>query len=342
MSSAGLAVLGAGSWGTALAAHFAAAAEREGDVLLWGRDAEAVEFLVRERENRRYLPGVALPDRLRPTTDLSELAEVETAIVAIPSHGFRQALRSLIALREPSRPLVVISAAKGVETETTARMSEVAAEEAGGTIPSFGFAVLSGPTFAAELARDVPSAAVVASSDAELARRLRERLATPSFRIYSSTDVVGVELCGAAKNPIAVAAGVVSGLGLGHNTLAALITRGLHEITRLSMACGGQPETPRGLAGLGDLVLTCTGGLSRNRQTGMDLAAGKTLAEIEAESIMVAEGIRNSVSLTRLAEKLGIEMPIIEQMRRVLYDGVTPPEALRELMARERKAEHEL
>jgi glycerol-3-phosphate dehydrogenase (NAD(P)+) len=281
---------------------------------------------------------------------MSEVHGSSVVLVVVPSHGFRDSVRTFFEMApisaepEPAGAgkVTLVSAAKGVETETTARMSEICREEAAAADREVEFAVLSGPTFAAELAAGAPTAAVVASEVPGLAKRLREELATSSFRLYSTSDVVGVELGGAAKNVIAVAAGVVTGLGFGHNTVAALITRGLHEMTRLGVACGGEAQTFSGLAGLGDLVLTCTGGLSRNRRTGMQLASGKSLAEIQAETSMVAEGIRNSRSLTRLAERHGIEIPITHQMMRVLYEGKDPRQALEELMSRERKSEHEL
>jgi glycerol-3-phosphate dehydrogenase (NAD(P)+) len=204
------------------------------------------------------------------------------------------------------------------------------------------FAVLSGPSFAAELARGVPTAAVIASADGDLAAAMREALATRTFRLYSSQDVVGVELGGAGKNVIAIAAGTVIGLGVGHNTLAALITRGLHEITRLGIAYGGQARTFAGLAGLGDLVLTCTGGLSRNRRTGLELAQGKSLEAITGSTTMVAEGIRNSLAVGKLAAQRGVEMPITRQMVAILYEGKDPRQAVEELMTRELKDETEL
>jgi glycerol-3-phosphate dehydrogenase (NAD(P)+) len=230
----------------------------------------------------------------------------------------------------------------GVEAETLARMSQVVFEEAIAADREARFAVLSGPTFAAELARGVPTAAVIASEDGELARSIRDTLSSTTFRLYSSHDVVGVELGGAAKNVIAIAAGVVTGIGLGHNTLAALITRGLHEITRLGIAYGGQARTFAGLAGLGDLVLTCTGSLSRNRQTGLALAAGKSLAAIRDGWAMVPEGILNSVAVARLAAQRGVEMPITQQMVAVLHEGKDPRRAVEELMTREPKSETEL
>jgi glycerol-3-phosphate dehydrogenase (NAD(P)+) len=219
------------------------------------------------------------------------------------------------------------------------RMSEVTAEEAEACGRQIEFAVLSGPTFAAELAAGVPSAAVVAADTEVLATRLGRLISTPRLRLYSSTDVAGVEFGGATKNVIAIAAGAVTGLGFGHNTLAALITRGLHEAVRLGVACGGVAETYYGMAGLGDLVLTCTGGLSRNRRTGLELAAGKSLAEIEAETSMVAEGVRNSRSISSLAASNSIEMPITEQMMAILYEGKSPQQAVEDLMTRELKPE---
>ena len=270
------------------------------------------------------------------------MAHLDLVMVVVPSHGFRQVVASFLSHRQKARPVTLISATKGIEQETTCRMSEVLAEEAEKRECEAALAVLAGPSFAAELAVGQPTAAVIAAADVALARELSELLSTPRCRLYSTTDVIGVELGGAGKNVIAIAAGVTSGLDLGHNTLAALITRGLHEITRLGVACGGEARTFSGLAGLGDLVLTCTGGLSRNRRTGLELAAGKTLEQIEQETSMVAEGIRNSVSLTRLATRLEIEMPITQQMMAVMYEGKSPNRAVQELMTRALKAEAEL
>ncbi len=332
-------ILGAGSFGTALAVCFAGVGGHP--VRLWARDPELVERMRRERSNTRYLPGVDLPPGLEPTSDAASLADCEFVVVAAPSHGFRAVLRQYLAVH-PAGPLQLISATKGIEPETLARMGQVAAEEGEAAGREVRYAVLSGPTFAAELARNVPSAAVIASEDARFATEVRECLATPLLRLYSSSDVVGVELGGATKNVIAIAAGTLSGLGLGQNTLAALITRGLHEITRLGVAWGGQPLTFAGLAGLGDLVLTCTGGLSRNRKIGLDLAAGRSLEEIKEETHMVAEGVRNSVAIASLARQRGVEMPITQQMVAVLYQGKDPRRALEELMTRELKSETEL
>lgn len=335
-----IAVLGAGSWGTALAVHFAGAGGHR--VKLWARDAELARRMAGERTNPEYLPGVELPPLLEPTSDLEALPGCDFYLLVVPSHGFRQVLRQFLQVVPGDRPLPLISGTKGIEIETLARMSQVSFEEGMAADREVRFAVLSGPTFAAELARNMPSAAVIAAEDAGFATEIRECLATPWLRLYSSSDVAGVELGGAVKNVIAVAAGTLSGLGFGHNTLAALITRGLHEITRLGIAYGGQPRTFAGLAGLGDLVLTCTGGLSRNRQTGIDLAAGKTLEQITSGTHLVSEGIRNSLAVSRLAAARGVDMPITRQMAAVMYEGKDPRRAVEELMTRELKSESEL
>lgn len=342
-------VLGAGSWGTALAVHLAGAGGHA--VSLWARHPELARRMAADRENRDYLEGIEIPRRVEPTADMAALAGSDVVLLVVPSHGFRAVLRQFLATATPTvtaagaggeRPLALVSATKGIESDTLARMSQVAAEETAASGRRLRFAALAGPSFAHELARNVPSAVVIASEDAALATEIRQALSTPTMRLYSSADVVGVELGGATKNVIAIAAGTVSGLGLGDNTLAALITRGLHEITRLGVACGGQPRTFAGLAGLGDLVLTCTGALSRNRRAGIELAAGKTLAEITGETPMVAEGIRNSAAIARLAARHGVEMPITEQMVAVIYQGKDPRRAVEELMTRGLKAEAEL
>jgi len=333
-------VLGAGSFGTALAVHLAGAGGHP--VQLWGRDPVLARRMAADRTNSEYLPDVELPDGIQPTSDMADLAGSEILLVAAPSHGFREVLRQFLRQHPDGSPLPLVSATKGIEPETLARMSQVAFEEGMAADREIRYAVLSGPTFAAELARNVPSAAVIASEDAVFATEVREVLSTPLLRLYSSSDVVGVELGATTKNVIAIAAGALSGMGLGHNTLAALITRGLHEITRLGIACGGQPRTFAGLAGLGDLVLTCTGGLSRNRRIGLDLAAGRSVAEITGETHMVAEGVRNSIAISRLAAQRGVEMPITQQMVAVLYHGKDPRKAVEELMTRGLKSETEL
>ena len=335
-----LTVLGAGSWGTALAVHFAHDSHQ---VTLWARSAELAAEMDAERRNQRYLPDVEIPQNVTVTAEMAATTGAEVALVVVPSHGFRQVVRQFLShLPTSGGPTAVLSATKGIEIDILARMSEVTAEESAALGRDMRYAVLSGPNFARELVTGAPTSAVVASEDDELATELREALSTPSFRLYSSTDVVGVELGGASKNVIAVAAGVVTGLELGYNTLAALMTRGLHEITRLGLACGGMPRTLSGLAGMGDLVLTCTGPLSRNRQLGVQLAAGKTASEITAATSMVAEGFRNSRAIARLAARRGVEMPITEQMVQILYHDKPPRQAVKDLMSRELRAEAEL
>lgn len=340
-----LGVLGSGSWGTALAVHIAARGtgrENGLEVVLWARRAEFAALIESERRNEEYLPGVAFPDNLHATHEMEQVADADVILVVVPSHGYREVVRQLFAILPKGEPKIIVSGTKGIETETLARMSEVTAEEAAAAGITVRFAVLAGPSFAAELARDMPTAAVVATTDEDLGRLLRKSLGSPYFRLYSTADVVGVELAGTTKNVIAIASGVVAGLGLGHNTTAALLTRGLHEITRLSVACGGDPRTLAGLGGMGDLVLTCTGGLSRNRQLGVELAHGRTLAEISGSTSQVAEGVRNSLAIANLAKKHGVVMPITQEMVRVLYEGQHPRQSIEVLMSRELRAEAEL
>jgi len=332
-------VLGAGSFGTALAVHLAAAGRQ---VILWARRPELAQQLAAEGVNTRYLPDARLPDSLTPTDSLAAIVDCDIILVAVPSHGFREVLSDYLRLHPVERPAIVVSCTKGIESETLAQMSQVSFEEGIAADREVHFAVLSGPSFAVELAAGSPTVAVIASEEADLAAGLRQDLSTDTLRLYSSDDVTGVELGGTAKNVIAIAAGVISGLELGHNTLAALLTRGLHEITRLGIACGGQARTFSGLAGLGDLVLTCTGGLSRNRRIGVELARGRSVAEVTGDTSMVAEGVRNSLAISRLAKQKGVEMPITEQMVKVLYEGRSPAEAVERLMTRELKAEAEL
>jgi len=333
-----LGVVGAGSWGTALAVNQAL---QDREVILWARREELAVEIARERRTP-YLPGVGIPDRVHATSDLARLADCDPILMVVPSHGMREVLRQLLPLLSPGHPARLVSSIKGVEPESLARMSAVTAEEAARAGRAVRYSMLAGPTFAAEVAVEMPTTAVIAAADEEHALELQGELSTRSLRLYTSTDLVGVELGGATKNVIAIAAGVVSGLGLGHNTLAALITRGLHEISRLGVAYGGDLRTFSGLAGLGDLVLTCTGGLSRNRRTGLELASGKTWAEISASTTQVSEGVRNSVAVAELARRKNVVMPITEQMVQVLYHGQSPRRALEELMSRELKRENAL
>ncbi len=332
-------VVGAGSWGTALAVHLAQCGL---DVKLWCRSEAQLEELQRGR-NEHYLEGVELPPRISATNQLRDLAGLSCVLMVVPSHTFRDVLRALLVECAHARhPLVIVSGTKGIETETLARMSCVCFEEGVRSGRELHYAVLSGPSFAEELVAGMPTASVLAAEDAVLAARLQDQFSSKTFRLYSTTDVSGVEIGGAAKNVVAIASGLVTGLGFGHNTLAALMTRGLHEVTRLGIASGGRQSTLSGLAGLGDLVLTCTGGLSRNRRTGLLLAQGHDLARIEGELGHVAEGVKTSLALARMAETKGVEMPITEQMVAVMYEAKSPREAVEELMTRDLKVEAEL
>jgi len=324
-----IAVVGAGAWGVGLAAHAVRAGH---EVRLWMRDAARARTLNARREDAAHLPGIALPAGLEASTDAAAvLAGALLVLLVVPSEFFREVCRTLAPFWPAGA--VAVSAAKGLEIETWRRMTEVAREE----LPARARAALSGPSFALEVARGLPTAVVVASEELAVAETVQKALATRAFRVYSSDDVVGVELGGALKNVIAIAAGIVDGLGYGHNTVAALITRGLAEISRLVVALGGRPDTLAGLAGLGDLVLTCTGALSRNRHVGQALGAGRSLTEATAG--VVAEGVRTTLAACALAEKAGIEMPIARQMRAVLYEGKAPRAALDELMLRSLKRE---
>ena len=327
-----MAVLGAGSWGTALALHLSRVGH---DVTLWGRDGCLLEDMRRTRANRRYLPDVVLPADVKLAGRVVEAIERADYIVfAVPSHGLRAVVKD--AASHVASGAILVSTAKGLEEGTHARMSEVLAQETGSRHP---IVVLSGPSFAAEVARGLPTAVLAASGDAAAVRGVQEHFRGPTFRLYGSEDVTGVEIGGALKNVIAIAAGAVEGLGLGHNSMAALITRGLAEISRLACAEGGRRETLAGLAGLGDLVLTCTGDSSRNRHVGIELGRGRGLDEILAGMHMVAEGIRTTGAALALGAKHGIELPIAAQMRRVLDGSASPREAVEALMIRKQKAE---
>jgi glycerol-3-phosphate dehydrogenase (NAD(P)+) len=328
-----ISIIGAGAFGTAMAV----AAERAGnEVLLWAHDPEVAATIEHSRENPDYLRGVKLAASIRATGDLAEAAQFSDRIfMVVPSHHFREVLTNLRPhLQERAH---VISGTKGIENDSLDPMSAVCREVLGQQLAAF--AVLSGPTFAIETARGVPSVAVVASRDLAFAQEMQHAMSSPMFRLYHSEDVVGVELAGSLKNVIAIAAGVLEGLGLGANTNAALITRGLREITRLGVVMGGQLETFAGLAGMGDLVLTCTGALSRNRTVGVELGKGRTLEDILRDAKFVAEGIKTTKSAQQLAERHHIEMPITAEMHRVLYEGESPREGIQRLMTRALKAE---
>jgi len=326
-------VIGAGSFGTAMSII---AARCGNDVTLWAHDPRIAAAIQTTRVNTPYLGQVKIDESVRATHDLREAAQFsDILLMVVPSHHYRNVLTEL---REHLRePVTIVSGTKGIENETLERMSEIATSVLGDKLKAFG--VLSGPTFALETARGDPTAAVIASRDVEAARQIQQLMSCSSFRLYHSDDVTGVELAGSLKNVIAIAAGVLEGLGLGYNTTAALITRGLHEVTRLGVALGGRPETFAGLAGMGDLVLTCTGSLSRNRSLGAALGAGKQLEQILSETRTVAEGVRTSKAASELAERHSIDMPITTEMFRVLYEGESPRAALQRLMSRSLKAE---
>ena len=325
-------VIGSGSWGTALAVHLAHTGH---DVRLWARDAALAADMSAARENRPYLPGIELPSALAPTSDIRiALDGAQFVVVAAPSHGVRGVAR----LANPYLPngCAIVSATKGLEEGSLLRMSQVLRQE----FPNGGdVVVLSGPSFASELARKLPTAIVAAGDSPVVVESVMAHFRSPALRLYGSSDVVGVELGGSLKNIIAIAAGVVEGLGLGHNALAALITRGLAELSRLAVALGAQRDTLAGLAGLGDLVLTCTGDLSRNRHVGIELGRGRTLTEVLAGMRMVAEGVPTTKAALALGVRHQIELPITAQMADVLEGRRTPREAVELLMLRPQKQE---
>jgi glycerol-3-phosphate dehydrogenase (NAD(P)+) len=327
-----IAILGAGSWGTALAVHCARIGH---DVRLWGRDAALMDEIACARENAAYLPKIRVADGVMPTASLeAALADAPIVIAAVPSHGMRHVLqRAAPVLRKGA---ILVSATKGLETDSLDRMSQLMAEEIGAGHP---IAVLSGPSFALEVARGMPTAVVVASADPKATTRVQDSLKGPALRLYASDDVTGVEFGGALKNVIAIAAGVVEGLGIGHNAMAALITRGLVEMSRLACAEGSRRETLAGLSGLGDLVLTCTGDLSRNRHVGIELGRGRTLQEILSQTKMVAEGVRTTGAALALGARRGVELPLAAQMSAVLEGRTTAREAVEVLMLRPQRSE---
>lgn len=327
-----IAVLGAGSWGTALAVHLGRAGRT---VRLWARDADLVAQMTETRTNPRYLADVLLPETVTPTHSLPDaVGDAGFILVSVPSHGLRPVVRA--AVPHARADAIFVSATKGLETGTLDRMSQVIDEECAGRLP---VVVLSGPSFAAEVARELPTVLLVASAQPGPAAKVQEHFRARGLRLYVSDDVPGVEIGGALKNVIAIAAGVVDGLGLGHNAMAALITRGLAEISRLAIAEGGRRDTLAGLSGLGDLVLTCTGDLSRNRHVGIELGRGRRLDEILAGMHMVAEGVRTTGAAVALGRRHDIELPITAQMAAVLDGTVCPPQAVETLMGRRQRAE---
>jgi glycerol-3-phosphate dehydrogenase (NAD(P)+) len=322
-----IAIAGAGSWGTALAVVAARAGH---DVRLWSRNADVVSSIKERRLNSRYLTSTLIPESVTATTDLGEaLREAPLVLLAVPSHGARELLTAMSPLLEET--VVIVSVCKGIEIDTGKRISEIAKEVVS---HPHAFVCLSGPSFAKEVVEGHPTAIVAASKDSSAARTVQNDLSFENLRIYTNADLLGTELGGSVKNVMAIAAGMTIGLGFGSNSVAALITRGLAEITRLARREGAQIETLMGLAGLGDLVLTCTGSLSRNRFVGEQLGKGRRLDEIVAELNEVAEGINTARAVKQLADRAGLELPITNEVNAVLYDGKPARDAVLELMSR--------
>jgi glycerol-3-phosphate dehydrogenase (NAD(P)+) len=333
------AVIGAGSWGTALAKLLS---DKGYLINLWAHRPDQVEEIARSRENLVYLPGFKLGDNLMVTGDLAAaVSSQKVVLMVVPSHGYREVFRRL--LPHLSDNTYVISAVKGIENDTLMTMDQVMEDELAriSVPPRLHLGVLAGPSFAKEVAAGIPTAVTVAAKTREEALFCQQIFNTPLFRVYASTDLIGMELSGALKNPIAIAAGICDGLDYGTNTRAALITRGLAEITRLGVKMGAQPLTFAGLAGMGDLVLTCTGDLSRNRQVGLKLGQGQKIEEIVTAMKMVAEGVKTTRSAYSLARKMAVDMPILEQVYRVIYQDMDCGEAVKTLLARSLKEEIE-
>lgn len=327
-----IAVMGAGAWGTALALSLARRDDHQ--VTLWSHTSTVAEGVAKFRINSVYLPGIIIPESIAVTSDMAAaLAEAEIVLSVMPSHHVRASYTAFAPHLHEGQ--ILVSATKGIEDKSYLRMSEVIGDALAGFGKRLPLAVLSGPSFAQEVAAGAPTAMTAASTDHQVAARVQNDFSNSSMRVYTNEDVIGVELGGAHKNVIAIASGIVTGLDLGHNSTAALITRGIAEVTRLAVACGGRRETLAGLAGLGDLVLTCTGGLSRNRLVGIELGRGKSLPEILAGlNGKVAEGVRTTFAALGLAAKHDVELPIAEQMAAILNGEKLPVQAIQELMRR--------
>jgi glycerol-3-phosphate dehydrogenase (NAD(P)+) len=328
-----VAVVGAGSWGTTFAALLAPG----GEVVLWAREPDLADQLDTVHENARYLPGIALPATLHATSDLAACCTAADAVVVgVPSHGLRAVVTAAAPSIPPDTPIISLS--KGVEQDTHLRMTEVITDVLSGHRAD-RIGVLTGPNLAREVAEGQPTASVVAMADPDATVALQRRFMTATFRVYTNPDVVGCEIAGALKNVVAIAAGIAAGLGYGDNTKAALITRGLAELARLGVALGGDPLTFSGLAGMGDLVATCTSPKSRNRTVGVELGRGRSLDEITSEMNMVAEGVKSTAAVLALAADHHVDMPIAAMVGAVLYDGRLPADLVPALMVREAKSE---
>jgi glycerol-3-phosphate dehydrogenase (NAD(P)+) len=328
-----VAVVGAGSWGTAVAAISCANA----DTILWARREELADAINTTHENPSYLPGIALPDSLRATSSLEAACSgADVVVLGVPSHGFRDVLRDASPFIAPRA--AVVSLSKGIEQGTLRRMTEVIDESLDGH--DWGcVGVLTGPNLAKEVAAGQPTASVVAVRKPDLAQALQQLFFTPTLRVYTNPDVVGCEIAGTLKNVLAIGAGIADGLGFGDNTKAALITRGLAELARLGVACGGDPLTFAGLAGMGDLIATCSSPQSRNRHVGVELGKGRSLDEILADMNMVAEGVKSTRAVIELAKRYDVDMPLASFVGRVLYEGAQPADLVPELMLRKAKPE---
>ena len=334
LSNFKIGVVGAGSWGTALANLLA---DKGFAIDLWVFEREVIKQIVESGENQYFLPDVKLSPNLKPLQDLGQvISGKDLVLVVVPSHVMRETTLKMTGYI--SKEAIVVTASKGIENKTHLTMTGVLSETLP-EIPTAHQAVISGPSFAREVARNLPTVVTVASKDMEVAALVQQVMVTPHFRVYTSDDVVGVELGGSLKNVIAIAAGIVDGLQLGLNTRAALITRGMTEIRRLGLKMGANPRTFTGLAGFGDLILTCTGHLSRNHTVGKKIGEGKKLGEILGEMRMVAEGVKTAKSVYNLSRKIGVEMPISEEMYRILYEDLSPKEAVYRLMTRDLKKE---
>ena len=328
-----VAVIGAGSWGTTIASL----AAQNADVTLWARRPDLADRINKDHENPDYLAGFDLPERLAATSDIAAaLSGAEIVVMGVPSHGYRSVLEQAVGLIDPATP--ILSLTKGIEQDTQLRMTQVTLDVLPHHDPG-AVGVLSGPNLAREIMEGQPAATVIAMGDHKVARLLQPVFMTPAFRVYTNPDVIGAEVAGAVKNVMAIAAGTASGLGFGMNSLASLVTRALLEITKLGVAMGGETLTFGGLAGIGDLMATCSSPLSRNNRVGVELGKGRRLDDIIAEMNMVAEGVKTTRGVLQLAEAEGVEMPIAEEVGRVLYEEEKPRDALARLMGREAKSE---
>ncbi len=328
-----IAIIGAGAWGTALAISLTANSNSRHKIILWTKDPDHLAELALQHTNRQFLPDFILPDSIQFTSELNVAVKAELALIVVPTAGLRETFRAIIACK---KAIPVIWGCKGFEAQSAKLPSQVAYEEYDSVAP---YGVLSGPSFAQEIAQGLPAALTLASHDEKFSTSTAGQLHTSKLRVYSSNDVIGVETGGAIKNVIAIAAGISDGMGLGHNARAALITRGLAEICRLGLKLGGTIETFMGLTGMGDLMLTCTGNLSRNRQVGLMLAAGKSLPEILQELGHIAEGVHTAREVLKLSQEMNVEMPITQAICSILHDGVPAKKALEVLLNREPKTE---